>query len=512
MKKALPFLIICLFTMSAYAQDSLGTSPMLTIGTPGFSQGTINTSVLQSVIQEKQQEVETQVFHNIVVKSFNKASFTKDFRNFTTYHFMYQVMEELVSGKNSQIMMQNITEDFAEFAYVYGFMIYLHELIETAHTNQQDTFFLDNKYVKEAKANGSLTGNGKQMKLEIAEDSVLYRFNLLIDLTYDLLLTDTSLRGEFTFDVDTTNQVFMSWYLADNVYRQAVAVNPNSTELSTLRTNVTKQLQHFSNIDTSLTNVGAFYKGLKKSNFTDFTLTQAQYNSLRYIMNEFIKQVENHTQNNIVAEVCQYLLDHTLISYNVNGDRYLSIDVESVISTVSDNFLDIGNKGLGVYLVPFFSIGANQAYFVDNNQLGPADAAGSPTNLDNLYFASEKIGFKYKIWNWGYTHSFKQGINYKYYGKNYAWVRPHATPTISDLHVMVYGSGLLYNLANLKSEDSFNYGLVGAGVGLTFFNKLSLHGGLGMPFTNKQFKRDNLFITFGFDIPISEYISALSRN
>ena len=90
--------LLCLLMCPAllWAQTT-PSSPnvQLSIGSPSFTQGTIDTDVLSSLIQEKQEEVQIQVFHNIIIKSFNKAKYTKDFRNFTTYHFIYDVMEEL---------------------------------------------------------------------------------------------------------------------------------------------------------------------------------------------------------------------------------------------------------------------------------------------------------------------------------------------------------------------------------------------------------------------------------
>lgn len=517
MKKALLLITLCLLSVIGWTQSN--DNPQLSIGNGGgITRGTIDTDVLSAIIQEKQEEVKVQVFHNIVVKSFNKADYTKKFRNFTTYHFIYQLMNELTSGKNKQVMMKNITEDFAEFAYVYGFMIYLHDLVETAHRNNKDTFFIDQQFLDEskmvAKSQKAVVKGGSS--LQVSSDSAIYRLNLLIDLTYDLLLSDSSYRGEFIFDVDTSDQVFSKWYSADNVYRQELrkADATKKAALEAIRQNIATQLTTFSRIDTSLTDIGGFYKQLKKSKYADFSMSVEQFNSLKFILGQFVNQVKYHSQNNVVSALCTFLLENMTIQYASTGtdSGYIYIDLESAISSLSAEFSNLGEKGLGVYLVPFFSIGANHAYFLNDNKLGPVNTAGNSTDLSNLYFASEKIGFKYKIWNWAYTHKFGSDVNYTYYFRNRTRVRPQTTPTISDLDLIVYGSGLLYNLANLKSEDSFNQGLVGASLGVTFFNKLSVHAGLGVPFTNRQFKNDNLFFTFGFDIPISDYISAIGSG
>ena len=76
---------------------------------------------------------------------------------------------------------------------------------------------------------------------------------------------------------------------------------------------------------------------------------------------------------------------------------------------------------------------------------------------------------------------------------------------------MIYGSGLLYNIVDLKSETNFKYAITGAALGLEFFNGLEFNLGYAMPIIPK----DNIgqmlnkgFINIGFDIPIFEYLKA----
>ena len=69
---------------------------------------------------------------------------------------------------------------------------------------------------------------------------------------------------------------------------------------------------------------------------------------------------------------------------------------------------------------------------------------------------------------------------------------------------------VILNDTNLKSENSFNYAIAGAGIGITFFNGLAISTSLACPYTGKKFNSNNAFINFGIDIPIIEYIGALS--
>jgi hypothetical protein len=263
-----------------------------------------------------------------------------------------------------------------------------------------------------------------------------------------------------------------------------------------------------------------FFVGLNKVNYKDFSLTQKQYNALNFLLLKFIDVAKNQHPNDVVSTVLEFLIENTIVEYNesgniVNDDSnsesivYLYIDLESLIYTIDQNFSSETKKGITKYITPFFSIGTNYASFNESNSL-ITNNDGTQSSLGNLYFASEKIGLKWKLWNWKYTHAFKAGESFNYYGKTTHWFRPQEEPSISDIHFIAYGSGLLYNLVDLKSENDFNYAIVGAGLGVTFFNGLSANIGIASPIIDKKLK--NSFINFGFDIPIIEYISALTNK
>jgi len=266
-----------------------------------------------------------------------------------------------------------------------------------------------------------------------------------------------------------------------------------------------------------------FYSNLKKSDYKDFTLTKDQYYALKFITIDFLKVAKNQFKNDVVATVINFMLENTLLEYAEGGqniqttekdatsaDRgYLYIDIEAVISAVSQHFKPSDKKGKYVQL--FFSIGTNQASFLHTNTL-TTNEQNLPKSLGNLYYATEKLGLKWKIWNEKYRRSFAPGETYTYYSSTLnSWKRPQPKPAISDIHLMVYSSGLLYNLVNLKSNDSFNYAIAGTGLGITFFNGLALNVGIACPYTDKRFNSRNMFVNFGIDIPIIDYLSALTK-
>jgi hypothetical protein len=271
-------------------------------------------------------------------------------------------------------------------------------------------------------------------------------------------------------------------------------------------------------------NLYNFYKSLEKSQFKDFTMTQSQYYSMKYLIVEFISVAKNQYPNDAISTVLDFLLENTLVEFNdLSGNLvdevtnetkeigYLYVDIESLISTINQRFNSITKKKFTKYITPFFSMGVNYASFGNNNSLIDNGANGT-SSIGSLYYASEKIGIKWKLWNWKYTHAFEAGESFEYYGKQTYWLRPQEEPLISDVYIFGYASGLLYNLVDLKSEENFNYALVGAGIGMTFFNGLSANLSISSPIVDNSISSKNSFVNFGLDIPIIEYISALTKK
>ncbi len=274
-------------------------------------------------------------------------------------------------------------------------------------------------------------------------------------------------------------------------------------------------------------NLYNFYKSLEKNQFKEFTMTRNQYYSMKYLIIEFIDVAKNQYPNDAISSVLEFLLENTLVEFNdlsgnlVNEDSneadesenigYLYVDIESLISTIDQRFNSIKRKKITKYVTPFFSMGVNYASFNNNNSLIDNGANGT-SSIGSLYYASEKIGIKWKLWNLKYTHAFEAGESFEYYGKQTYWLRPQEEPFVSDVYVFGYASGLLYNLVDIKSEDNFDFPLVGAGIGMTFFNGLSANLSISSPIVDNSISSKNSFVNFGLDIPIIEYISALTKK
>lgn len=255
-------------------------------------------------------------------------------------------------------------------------------------------------------------------------------------------------------------------------------------------------------------------------------MSQDQYYALKFILQEFLKLAKNQFKNDVVATVVDFMLENTIVEYKQNAtdtqipeksvkgtdQGYLYVDIEALVTAVEQRFAPSDKKG--VYVQFFFSLGINQASFLHDNTL-TADAGGAPTALKNLYYASEKIGIEYKIWNWAYTHAFTPGENFKYYnnGRILPFMAQTAATTANQRRSCLFlRLRAIIQSGKFKIRRQIQLCLGGRRIRRTFFNGLRANVSVGCPYTDKQFKPANEFINFGFDIPIVDYIAGLSKN
>ncbi|MCA6391898.1 MAG: hypothetical protein IM607_10975, partial [Cytophagales bacterium] len=84
-----------------------------------------------------------------------------------------------------------------------------------------------------------------------------------------------------------------------------------------------------------------------------------------------------------------------------------------------------------------------------------------------------------------------------------------------NVHLLLYGSGLLYNLTNTGTTSNFNSPLIGIGAGVTFFNDLDFNISWGTPVVKDKPFLDNSLPTYfnvGFDIQFFEYYNRLQQK
>ncbi|MCB0806823.1 MAG: hypothetical protein KDC05_13585 [Bacteroidales bacterium] len=175
-------------------------------------------------------------------------------------------------------------------------------------------------------------------------------------------------------------------------------------------------------------------------------------------------------------------------------ENRLEIDVESFIAFLYEKYAEINGSAFGLY----FSIGLNQGGFFDNNKFPVNDT----THLSSLAFATEKIGVKLRLWD-ARKCSMKKSL------ENPAEHTYNPKPFVKDIHVIGYGSGLLYSIVNTTTSSDFNYPMLGLAVGPSFYNNIDINLGLNWAIRQGDFIP---MYYFGFDIKISEYLTELSKK
>lgn len=177
---------------------------------------------------------------------------------------------------------------------------------------------------------------------------------------------------------------------------------------------------------------------------------------------------------------------------------YVNVDVEGIIVSLSDMNYD-RFRWLKFYL----TVGGNTMHFLKEDQ------TQGENKVDNFQYFGEKIGVKIKLYDWAYLRSFSSGETFSYWGYSYIRKAPASKPVVSDVHLLAYGSGLLYNIAGTSSNTSIDNALWGVGLGVSFNNGLDFNISRGHLFAVSDSKP---FWNIGFDIRFTEYIKALSKK
>ena len=536
-------LIILLFT-STLALGQAKDAPKLELKGSNFSytKGNIDVELLTQIIQQKQEEVAQRAFQNLVLKAFDKAGAQK---SFATYRYIYNLLYTITSQKNKTVITRELLNNVLEYCFITGFtqqFFQSNEMKDERYTFKKNESFVELQNVfksmatvnPEKKAGDyllkSTNSSNEGSKNEVNEWKV---YNMYIDMALDVILKDNDrfLQKKGLFKMLEETPSLIKWYNADNSYLINVESGKDE-ELKKHRLLMENEFEKFkktSNISKELIEV---FKELENTNFKQESITKLQYETLKTLLRSAIGYLRNYEDNNVIATISEYLLDYTLVEYKeetVKIDSVLTkkigilyVDAEGLISSLHSKFVSpdkqssISRKLWYITPKPFLSIGAaySGSMKTGNNLLGDKTTLNAPVDLNALYFAAEKIGFKFTFVDKRYTHSFQPGEEYKFHGKKYAWIRPQKEPLIIRQELMFYGSGLLYNIVDIKSSKNFKYALAGVAYGLTFFNGLNFNVGVSLPINadNGVANKDKLLYNASFDIPIIEYITALRKK
>lgn len=202
-------------------------------------------------------------------------------------------------------------------------------------------------------------------------------------------------------------------------------------------------------------------------------------------LNKHIKDGEfKRVYNLFVNAVKKYTLVNT-------SAQYIEVDVASFLVELENYYEKNNNSNFGFYL----GIGINQNFFVKEFSPSP-----NVEPINGVALASEKIGVKYRI------HTFQRSSDYTHAIQDDIYLSKQS-PFINEWYANLYGSGLLYSVANATTNQNFDHPHVGLGTGIRFFNALDFNVNIGIPFGDKIQPFRNMFIGFGFDVPLSEYLT-----
>lgn len=469
---------------------------------------TPDVDLVSEIISQKQEELKQRVLKNIVVKNIKTT-------NYMTYNTIYNLVEILTTEKNKTVMTQNIIAEISDYAITYA-------LVDYFIKNELDFPGLQNKSIGDSKGlyelmimnieNESKDKFTKQNIPEVSTSKISESLlsNYVIDTLSSILSKSTFLKGKGFFQDNPLRKKF----------KFGLDINYSSIENSGQEALVVDQLDAFvSKINTSLSSANTVFKFIndRGKNLNDLkTLDNDDIGFIIQIFSLSLEKFRNEIgQNSFIAKIGDII--STYVIYDTVKDDpekvySFKLDVEAIILSFEDEFYSGKITGLKKYTIgiePFFGIGINYGVFTNEKNVILNEA-----NTESIYqiaYVSEKFGFKFLFADFEYTRSHKPLEWFQYRGTYRRWKGPVKDPLINNIYGMFYASGIIYNVVDLKSEDNFNFAMVGTGLGVTFFNDLELNISYSVPLIKDESLFENGMVNLGFDIPIFEYLRA-SRN
>jgi len=229
------------------------------------------------------------------------------------------------------------------------------------------------------------------------------------------------------------------------------------------------------------------------------------------LLNDVSKMIKNNEAQTVINMVTSFTNRYMKVEKDKDDNEVIDFDIEGYLFAL---------KSRPTHNGPFefhFTVGTNTGLFHSfKNGLSPTNFITSSDTISSLTYISEKIGVKIKIKDWKHDRSFNKGDVFTgIYGKEYKKMLPASEPIVSNFHVLLYGSGILYNITNTTTNNEFTYPLIGGGLGLTFFNGLDFNITASTPVLNKSNENGNInpwLFSAGFDIQFTEYITQLNKK
>jgi hypothetical protein len=502
----------------------------------------VDSEVLAEVIVAKQEELKKRLLSDIVVRNVRTT-------NYATYNTLYYLVSDLVDEKNKTVMTQSIINEIGRYVIAHIGARYVIEtaldgklpegfseleLPEVALANEDWTLFKGLSQKQNYTEALVLEQTSDALKEKLAAQFYSYAIDSLFKGLYkspilsEIGLVDATLKDRFITSGLKNDFEEIRDELKKNYGEQYKLINEKINYLLNLSVDKVPDIVAGAESDR------AWSKLLKEAldvlaadNFSKFPKPggkELAFNvskaSLAFIIRHFEAPMQVYKevgQGAIVAKLADIITKYVIFDVDEKNEIYpYKIDVEGIILALENDFLsfsvvDIRKHWVGVK--PFFNIGFTYGAFFDKDNALVTSTTGD-TPLYQIALAGERIGLKILFADLKYSRSQKPNEWYRYKGTYWWWNRAPKKPIFNNFYGFVYASGIIYNIVDVKSEKTFNYPIVGGGLGVAFFNDLELNISLAVPIQiekDSQIDLNNSFISLGFDIPIFEYLKAV-RN
>ena len=509
-----------------------------------FQRQTIDEELLSGLVQAKQEEVRTRLLTNFITKGLSDA-------NHATYNTLADLVDVLTTEKNKGAMTRDMVSVVSEYAIAYGMTWYF--IANAKDTAQRichkagyfDTSekvpFAEWQQLREAvRRTGSGepgSGVGSEVTKATPQDLRLIEFHdWLLDTTMAILRDPTKVDTTFARQLREvglfTRSKQRSWQGSVKTWHSEIW-KVDSADLKILVKAMKREMKNlmgsadkFKRLGTSVGLLNAErLSGLDITTLSGDDSAGSPVTKGGAVKNEVVAAIfdlfrhateiyrYSNTENRFIARLADIvnryvILDETQFS---ESERFgFSIDVEGIILSLEDKVIEWDSplRDCWFNIRPYFTIGLNYgAYREEDLNFETGTTRGVPT----IAWAGEKLGLKWRIWDWKYTHSREANEVFKYRSWKYIRRSRPTIPAVSNCYLNIFASGLLYSVADLRTENSYDGVLFGAGGGVTMFNDLEVNISYVAPLLatdDLQTNIDGGFWNLGLDIPIFEYIRA----
>ncbi len=535
--------VFVLFSFSSYAKEEDNqTSPTLQVGLNGltFGKGNLDAKLIMEIIAEKQAEIKARITKNALLEWMNDAGAA-------TYVFSEVILESVINDKDVEVITRKILEQTVNYlftAYLVDDWIKelngddLNKFLVLAKTYDIDLKKEDlNNGVFELLKNKRKNNNDKTQNYVIDKETEF--MSLLLDMASYAIMKNQDLkrlglmRVPYSVSYEYLNKylnlmqnsgkdITVSSYDFSKICKdinQTIALKCLHQKI--IKENKCSSKTNISKIDSLISYTqkeNAIYlyscledklkNEIKKNEKTDFYKSLGNFNCPE-TYEEYLNKISDisylFSDNAIsqkLSKIASFVKDYVKVTERDNK-KVLEVNIESFLVQLQEM------KPSRYTKVDFlFNVGVNTAYFF-NKQL---TIENEP--LYNYSYVSEKIGIKFKLADRSWQAR-SPGETYQYGLKNYVKLTPPKEPFINNWHLILYGSGILYNLINTGNSKNFNSPIFGFGPGITFFNFLDLNMSVGVPLIKNMPLKDIFqypYFQISFDIRFTEYLSRLNQN